>query len=211
MPNPWLSVPLADYEGHMRDREVAQLDSLADLFAEALALFRPPSVAVLGIAGGNGLDRIDSAITRRVLGLDVNPLYLEAVRRRYSQLGGLKLVCADLAEPLANCTPVELVHAALIFEHAGIGCCLENAVTLVAPQGALSVVLQLASDREPGVAITGFGSIRNLEADFGLVDPKQLRTALEQRGFRLTHETRRPLPSGKGFWMGIFRREPAVL
>jgi len=37
---------------------------------------------------------------------------------------------------------VELVHAALIFEHAGTGRCLENAISLVSPGGHLSVVTQ---------------------------------------------------------------------
>jgi len=39
--------------------------------------------------------------------------------------------------------------AALIFEHAGLDRCLENAVNMVAPGAALSVVLQLPSAVEP--------------------------------------------------------------
>jgi hypothetical protein len=97
MANPWLSIPLEDYEGHMNSREVHQLDALSELFAEALACCRPQSVAVLGIAGGNGLDRIDRTITKRIVGLDVNPSYLEAVRHRYSSSEDLELWCVDLA------------------------------------------------------------------------------------------------------------------
>ena len=53
MANPWLSIPLADYEGHMNAPQVHQLEALSDLFAEALTQRRPESVALLGIAGGN--------------------------------------------------------------------------------------------------------------------------------------------------------------
>src|SRR5512140_3407134 len=99
MSSPRLTVPLSEYEQHMSSEEVRQLGALSDLFAEAMGRCRPASIAVLGIAGGNGLDRIDSNITARVVGLDVNPLYLEAARHRYSDLPGLELHCVDLSKP----------------------------------------------------------------------------------------------------------------
>jgi hypothetical protein len=204
MANPWLKVTLEDYEGHMNSAEVQQLGVLSELFAEVLALRRPSSVAVLGIAGGNGLEHIDSNLTKRVVGLDVNPLYLEIVSRRYPFVSALELACVDLAEEVVRSKPVALVHAALVFEHAGVGRCLDNAVSLVAPEGALSVVLQLPSEIEQGVSRTPFYSIQNLKSDFRFVDPAKLRETLEQRGFRLMRETRRSLPAGKSFWMGIF-------
>jgi SAM-dependent methyltransferase len=207
MGSPWLSVPLEDYEGHMRSASVGQLDALADLFAEALAIVHPRSVAVLGVAGGNGLDRIDPAVTGRIVGIDVNPRYLEAARRRFPEIPSLELHCLDLAHKPANLEPVELVHAAMIFEHAGPGLCLENALSLVAAGGRLSVVLQLPSETEPGVAATEFASIQNLRGEFSLIDPAWFGAAIEGRGFRLIHQTRRELPAGKAFWMGIFAHE----
>jgi SAM-dependent methyltransferase len=148
MSNPWLAIPLEDYEGHMGSDNVRQLEALSDLFKRALDLCIPESVAVLGVAGGNGLDRIDSAITKRIVGLDINSSYLGAVRQRYGALPGLELCCTDLADMPMSLTPVELVHAALVFEHTGLGCSLENALLLVAPGGRLSVVLQLPSETE---------------------------------------------------------------
>ncbi len=78
--NPWLSIDLADYEGHMSAPSVGQLEVLSDLFEEVLRYCRPESVAVLGVAGGNGLDRIDTADTKRVVGVDIHPGYLEGPR-----------------------------------------------------------------------------------------------------------------------------------
>lgn len=206
VPNPWLQVPLKDYEGHMQSPEVGQLDALADLFAEALARCRPRSVAILGIAGGNGLDRIDPAITERIEGFDLHPAYVGAVRRRYSTLSGMALHCADLAEELVAAEPVELVHAALIFEHAGMGRCLENAVSLVASGGRLSVVLQLPGEPGTEVAATAFPSVQQLRKRFRLIDPDEFRRAVQPLGFRLDSERRRSLPAGKSFWMGLFTR-----
>jgi len=206
MANPWLNIPLADYEGHMESPAVRQLHVLSELFAEALAYCRPESIAVLGIAGGNGLEHVDWTITKRVIGLDVNPSYLEEVGSRYAASCELELACVDLAEQRIELEPVQMVHAALVFEHAGAGLCLENALSLVAAGGNLSVVLQLPAEGGQNVGISPFPSMQVLQPGFTLVDPEWLRRTLEQRGLLLAHEERRELPAGKGFWMGVFRR-----
>ena len=102
--------------------------------------------------------------------------------------------------------PVQLVHAALVFEHAGVGRCLENAVSLVASGGALSAVLQLPSEIEQSVGGGRFPSIRNLRPHFSHVSPTWLRETLEGAEFRLVRQSRRQLPGGKAFWMGVFGR-----
>ena len=188
----------------MSSAEVQQLGALSDLFAEAIGRCRPFSIAVLGIAGGNGLDHIDSNITPRVVGLDLNPLYLEAVRQRYSHLPGLELHCVDLSEQHVELEPVQLVHAALVFEHAGVDCCLENATSMILPGGNLSVVLQLPTESGQTVGASQFSSIQNLESHFSLISPAWLCESLAGRGFRLIHQTTRALPAGKGFGTGIF-------
>ena len=159
---------------------------------------------MLGIAGGNGLEYVDWTITRRLVGLDVNPSYLEAVRGRYAANCGLELCCVDLAEHRIHLEPVQMVHAALVFEHAGAGLCLENALSLVAAGGTLSVVLQLPTETGQNVGTSRFASMRMLQPGFTLIDPEWLRRTIEQRGLRLAHENRRGLPAGKGFWMGVF-------
>jgi methyltransferase family protein len=204
--NPWLTVPLIDYERHMASPEVGQLRFLSDLFAESLASFHPRSVAVLGIAGGNGLERIDPRVTRRVVGFDVNPDYLDAIRERYPRLPSLELHCLDLADEPVHVAPVELVHAALVFEHAGTERCLKSALALVAPGGGFSAVLQLAGDPGQDVAATPFESVQRLRDHFSLVDPEWFQRAVERRGFSLLRQVRCLLPANKAFWMGLFER-----
>jgi hypothetical protein len=207
MSNPWLSVPLSDYEGHMKSAKVQQLDALSELFAKALAYCRPSSVAVLGIAGGNGLEQIDPGITKRVVGLDINASYLNVVRQRYAQMSGLQLFCVDLAEQAVDVEPVQLVHAALVFEHAGVGRYLKNALSLVAHNGFLSVVLQLPSEIEQGVSPSEFSTVQNLKSRFSLIDPQWLQKAIEQCSFKLDEQVEYLLPAGKRLWMGIFGRK----
>jgi hypothetical protein len=204
--NPWLAAPLEEYEAHMLSPRVQQLAKLADLFGRALAIRRPDSVALLGIAGGNGLDRIDPAVTKRVIGYDINPDYLRETAARHQTLARLELRCADLARATSHAEPVKLVHAALVFEHAGLQGCLENALALVAPGGALSVVLQLPSESEPDVGDTGYESIKALAAGFQLIDPPHFRALLEARGFQLQLQQTESVGSGKSLWFAIFER-----
>jgi threonine dehydrogenase-like Zn-dependent dehydrogenase len=190
----------------MKSAEVRQLDVLSELFAEALVCCRPTSVAILGVAGGNGLDHVDGHGITRIVGLDVNPLYLDEVRRRHADKRGLELHCVDLAEQVVDLEPVQLVHAALVFEHAGVDRCLENAISLVAPGGALSVVLQLPGEFEQGAVASRFPSMQKLRDHFSWIDSVWLHETLTQQEFRPIHQARRSLPAGKGFWMGIFGR-----
>src|SRR5689334_18142311 len=116
MSNSWLDVPLDEYEGHMASAEVSQLPALSELFRCALDYCRPESVAVLGVAGGNGLEQIDPSVTKRIAGIDINQRYLDEVGRRFEMTAGLELYRRDLTQPLHDVSPVAMVHAALIFE-----------------------------------------------------------------------------------------------
>ena len=205
MNQPWLRVTLNDYEGHMGVVGVNQLAPLSTLFGEALRFCEPASVAIIGIAGGNGLERIDSQIQKRVVGIDINPDYLAAVRKRWPDQGGLELRCLDISKAPPKLSPVELVHAALLFEHTGLDPSLQNCLSLLAPNGHFAALLQLPSVLQEGVAPTGFSSIENLKEHFSLIDPQQLADAVAARGFALVFEKELPLPAGKGFWLGIFR------
>jgi hypothetical protein len=202
--NPWREIPLADYEAHMQSEAVGQAAVLSEMFGEVLELRKPASLAMLGVAGGNGLERIDQEQTKRVLGVDLNPQYIATVRERFAQMAGLELYAIDLAEETIALAPVELVHVALVFEHAGLGRCLENALALMTPDGALSVVVQLPSTQSQVVGSSGVASVARLSSHFTLVDPAALTRTLAERRLQLIHENWRSVPAGKQLWLGVF-------
>jgi threonine dehydrogenase-like Zn-dependent dehydrogenase len=206
--NPWLSIPLADYEGHMG--AVKQLDALSALFARALEVCAPESVAVLGIAGGNGLECLDATVVRRIVGIDINDRYLDEVRRRFGRHANLELHCVDLSRDDPRVAPVALVHAALFFEHAGLGRALESALSLVGPGGHLSVVLQVPDRHQQSVTLTPFPSMQTLAERFSFVDVSHFRGLLEKRAFRFLQEELRPLSTGKTLWFGVFANDRQV-
>ena len=203
---PWLSIPLEDYERHMSAVEVGQLPILAELFWSVLERWRPESVAIVGVAGGNGLEAIDPSITKRIVGVDINQQYLDKVEQRFGRLAGLELHRCDVTIRAPKLPPTALVHAALLFEHTGLDLALDNVLSLVAPGGILSVVLQLPSAEAKDVATTKYTSLQSVKQQFALIDIAGFRLEMTSRGFQMIDEDKRPLPAGKAFWLGLFAR-----
>ena len=105
-----------------------------------------------------------------------------------------------------------LVHAALFFEHAGLGRALDNALSLVARGGTLSVVLQLPEREQQNVTTTSYPSMQTLVGSFSLFDVSRVRALLEKQGFGLLNEELRPATKKKdALAWPILQRRPWVL
>jgi hypothetical protein len=64
--NPWLDIPLEDYEGHMALPEIVQAQLLADELESAVHSHAPSSVAIVGCSGGNGVERLIGTSIERI-------------------------------------------------------------------------------------------------------------------------------------------------
>jgi len=178
--HPWLTIPLADYEGHMGSPEVDQSALLSELFGATLARHRPRSLVVLGCAGGNGFDQIDPAVTERIFAIDINPVYTAETLERYqSRLPGLRALTLDI-QTGALPAPVDLVHAGLVLEYVDVACVIPKIASMVVRGGTFHAVLQLPSNSMPSVSSTRFTSLQRLTPSMRLVSPDELtRVALE--------------------------------
>lgn len=204
MTNPWLSIPLSDYEAHMTLPEVAQARLLADIFATILETHRPASVAVIGCAGGNGFDRIDTAITQRVVGVDINPGYIDAARQRYAgRIANLQLITGDIQDGTVRFAPVDLIYAALVFEYVDGKRTLECLRTLLAPDGILAAVVQVAGGKM--VTPTPYGTLEALGPVMRVVDADDLAASARDAGLRELHRRRMRSPGGKDFDVQVFQ------
>ncbi len=209
MRNPWLDIPLADYEGHMALPQVAQAQLLSDIFAEALTEFMPQSVAVLGCAGGNGFERISSHVTRRVVGVDLNPEYIHEAHRRFqARLPGLQLFAGDIQTGVFDFAPVDLVFAGLLFEYVEVEVVLGRINCMLGEGGRLVTVLQLPNEAIPEVTPSPFTSLRALSSLISLVAPERLEHLAALHGYRQT--AARPVQSagGKMFQVQTFANIP---
>ena len=127
MSNPWLDIPLAEYEGHMSLPEVGQAHLLAEIFDRAVKRWSPVSIALIGCAGGNGFERLAAGTIDRLVGVDLNPDYIEQARRRHAQrLSNIELLCADIQSQSLMYGPVDFTYAALLFEYVDMVAALDT-------------------------------------------------------------------------------------
>jgi trans-aconitate methyltransferase len=206
MNNPWLSIPLSDYEAHMALPEVGQAQMLADVFAGQLDIRRPASLAVIGCAGGNGFDRIAPEVTRRVVGVDLNVRYLDEVRGRYAaRFEQLELVEADIQSAAGAFAPVDLIYAALVLEYVEVEPVVMQLSAMLNPGGTLVTVVQLPDANLSAVTPSPHASLEPLAAAMRFVAPKDLRIGAELAGLRQIASAKRRTPSGKQFQVQVFR------
>ncbi len=203
--NPWLTVPAADYEGHMNSPRVDQLSFLSRIFRDILEKYTPRCLAVIGCTTGNGFEHIDFSVTRQVTAVDINPEYIEVLRRLYSHyLDRIETICADLMD----CRPAEhsfdLVHGALIFEYVDPAPALRRIRKWLLPGGRLSVVLQLESAKQGAVSESGYQSVKSVAGIMRLIPPDQFSAIAAAQNFRLESAETEILPSGKEFFKGVY-------
>lgn len=206
MTNPWLNIPLNDYESHMSSPGIGQAQMIADQLDRALERWAPASSAVIGCAGGNGLDKFAGRTVERVVAVDINPDYIEQTRARFAQrLPGLELICADVQSESLIYEPVDFTYAALLFEYVGMLPTLKTLKRNSRPNAALTTVLQLPHSTIRDVSPSPYKSLAGLASAMTLVTPETLRQAAADFGFAATDSTIIQLSSGKSFCVLNFR------
>jgi ubiquinone/menaquinone biosynthesis C-methylase UbiE len=204
--NPWLDIPLADYEAHMALPTVGQSQLIADELAALVRRYSPTSVAVIGCAGGNGFDRlIDTSVTR-VVGVDINPAYIEQARRRYSgEIPGLEVYVADLESTEVIFEPVDLAYVALVFEYVDLERAMRVLQRHCKPGSVLAVLSQLSHDTLAHVTPSPYTSLLQLEPRMRLVAPEVLQEFARQAGFAPERSRTVAATGGKNFSVLEFR------
>lgn len=206
MTNPWLTIPLEDYEGHMALPDVGQAKMLADEFGLLLKNFAPNSVSLLGCAGGNGFAEAAQAGVTRLVGLDINPAYIADSEHRFAgQIEGLELHCADIEGQMPEIRPVEMVYGALVFEYVDVPKALKNLRGFCLPGGIFAALLQLPKQGAAVVSASPFVALKELSSIMRLVPPDYFRGEAEKSGFAFHSQKIVTLPSGKQFCLLLFK------
>ena len=204
---PWLTIPLADYEDHMRAPQVGQAALLADALAALVARLRPPSLAILGAAGGNGLDRIDPGVVRRVGAVDINPDYLAVCSKRYaSRFETLITATDDISAGQPAFEPVHLVYAALIAEYVPLPKFAAYVGAAMHALGTLAVILQFPGVGSQVVTPSAYTSLARLAPMFHYVEPDPLTALLQQNNLRRVSSSTVRGPGDKAFALLEFVR-----
>jgi len=204
--NPWINIPLSDYESHMSMGTVGQAQMLSDIFADVLNRYLPKSVAMLGCAGGNGFDRARRSSATRVVGIDINPEYVEQAKARYGRLiSNLELFCGDIQTDEFTFKPVDLVFAGLVFEYVDAGRVLSRVSHMMNPDGVLVAVLQLPANGIEEITPSPYKSLNLLKACMSLVQPEPFIELAENHGYCKKVIEMRNSIGGKEFLIIHFR------
>ncbi|MCI1641897.1 MAG: hypothetical protein LKI58_06560 [Actinomyces sp.] len=197
-PSPWLGIGLEVYEQHMAHPVVGQLAALREVMGEQLTDHPARRVAILGIAGGNGLDRIDAAAVDAVYGYDLNPDYLAACDARHRARFGdrLRLIQASVDRTL-QIEPVDLLIANLFIEYVGV----PEFAAFAAANAERFAVLSCVTQRDTGggfVSRSPFASAFDHLAQSSFdIDVAILAAALERLGLDRLRVREHELASGK--------------
>lgn len=192
--NPWSEIDIDDYEKHMSS--VRQLQAMNHMMKEQLYAYPAESVMILGIAGGNGLEHVDSAVFKKVYGVDINKSYLKACSRRYPSLRGvLETLCMDITRDQSRLPHADLLIANLFIEYVGYAC-FKNAVVKVRPK-YVSCAVQVSAN-EDFVSQSSYTHVFDRLVDvLHPTEENALNSAMHGIGYEKVCRTQAELPDGK--------------
>lgn len=191
----------------MSHPDVAQSEALDRLFAATVADHKPSSIVILGCATGNGFRHIDPAVTERVIGVDINPEYLDILKSRYKKIiPGLVPLQVDVTSENFRIDPVSLVFAGLIFEYVDPSVAVRRIVKNLKNRGILAAVLQLPSEFSGPVTNTKYKSLELLNPLMQLVNPDQFTEICTRENLTEVKREIIPLKQGKSFFAGYYQK-----
>jgi ubiquinone/menaquinone biosynthesis C-methylase UbiE len=206
MRNPWLDIPLGDYEAHMALPAIGQAPLIADQLDILVRTYGPSSVAILGCAGGNGFERLVDTSVSRVVGVDINLQYIEEARQRYAgRVPGLEWVVGDIQTASGLFEPVDFIYAALVFEYIDVARSMSFLQRHCKPKGVLAVLSQVPHETLPEVTPSPYTSLRLLEPRMHLLSHEELQRYATQTGFTPEDSRNVLSPGGKQFTVETFR------
>ena len=197
MTNPWNDISLSDYENHMSLDSVGQLQALNLLMKAQFEAFPVRTAAVLGVAGGNGLEHIDLSKYQTVYGIDINEGYLKTVEERYKDLAGiLECCCIDLITEPEKLPSSELVIANLLIEYIGYEA-FQKAIKKIDPE-YVSCVIQINTDEAQWVSDSPYlHAFDRLDEVHHQMEEQAMTECLKETGYKNTGSFRDDLPNGK--------------
>ena len=204
MKNPWLSVSVEDYEGHMGHESVGQTQVLADILRTVLDRYPfEKGFAYLGCATGTGMEHVDAAKTKRVVVVDINLNYLKVLRERYGEkFPHMELQCRDILRCEFPGHAFDHIHAGLLMEYVDPEAALQKIQPWLTDDGVLSVVLQLPAKSR--VSVSPYPGVNILDPVIKLVPPDRFREIAARTGLQELESWTVNLPQEKQFHVGVY-------
>ncbi len=206
MSNPWNDIKLSDYENHMSLDSVGQLQSLNRFMAKQFDAYPVKTAMVLGVAGGNGLEHIDTDKYQTVYGIDINEDYLKQTYQRHKDkekvLRCLKLDLINEADKLPH---TELVIANLLVEYIGYDA-FREVVRKIDPE-FVSAVIQINTDENAWVSDSPYlHAFDGLDEVHHQMEDGAMTECMKAAGFEKILTEQEDLPNGKALLRLDYRK-----
>lgn len=175
---------------------VQQLQAMNQMMKGQLNQYDVQSAMILGIAGSNGLEHVDTEKLNKVYGVDINQEYLTITQKRYENLSDtLDCLCIDLASEAEKLPQADMLIANLLIEYIGYEC-FKKVVTVTKPV-YVSCIIQVNVD-DSFVSESPY-----LHAFDGLVTvhhqmaKQELQNSMNEIDYHLIQVLESRLPNGK--------------
>lgn len=197
MSNPWEEINLSDYENHMRLDSVMQLQAMNQMMKGQFQAYPVQTAMVLGIAGGNGIEHVNTEKYKKIYGVDINAEYLKIVQERYPDLSGiLECLHKNLITQSSELPQAELIIANLLIEYIGYDV-FQKIITHVKPK-YVSCIIQINTDENEWVSDSPYLHVFDgLEKVHHQMEEKALIATMQKIGYQLIQTLEHPLPNGK--------------
>lgn len=195
--NPWEEISLETYERHMSLDSVQQLQVMNQIMKSQFEDYPVETAMILGVAGGNGLEHINTKKYKKVYGVDINELYLLETKNRYSKFTDiLQCLHLDIATEAGRLPHSELLVANLLIEYIGYDAFIK-AISIIKPK-YISCVIQINIDEEMWVSdspyIHAFDGLDDIHCQ---IDSGILNEKMKEIGYGLILNDTKNLPNGK--------------
>jgi len=195
--NPWLKIPHTDYENHMI--KVGQTQVLSEQMEFYLDKYQPENFALLGCATGNGLEHIQSGITKNVFAIDINPNYLQITNDKFkSKIENLDICCLDISKGKLNIQNVDLFFVGLVLEYVEPISALTKIRQTLNQTGVLVLLIQ-KNYHTTFVSKTEYKSLEQLSSISQEVDEKSIDEFIRSKNLELNSRREIMLTESKSF------------
>lgn len=139
-PNPWLKIPAKEYELHMADQKVLQLQTLNRIMKSQIEDYSPKHMAVFGVTTGNGLEHAENI--ENVYAIDINDEYLNICRARFNQSKNMNFLKLDIEKDDYHFGKIDLAICNLIFEYVDESNLAKKIFKILLENSVLSLIFQ---------------------------------------------------------------------
>ena len=189
MNNPWKDISLSDYERHMALDSVQQLQAMNQMMKGQLNQYYIQSAMILGVAGGNGLEHVDTEKLNKVYGVDIT-------KKRYENISDtLECLCVDLISEAKKLPQVDMLIANLLIEYIGYEC-FKKVVTVTKPI-YVSCIIQINVDDSFVSDSPYLHAFDGLETVHHQMAEQELQNSMNEIDYQLIQVLEHQLPNGK--------------